>query len=219
MSTRSDESREVLDVSSVLFGQTRRRVLGLLFGHPERSFYLREVVRLTGSALGAVQRELERLWRSGLLTRSVQGRQVYFQANQDAAVFPELQALLVKTAGVVDVLRESLAPLGERIAVAFVFGSAARGRMRADSDVDLFVIGDAPFDTVAPALIPAQERLGRDVNPTVYPPAEFRAKVRARHAFVSNVLREPRLYVIGDDRELEGLGAKRLGDGSSRRHK
>ena len=86
--------------------------------------------------------------------------------------------------------------------------------MRADSDVDLLVIGDAPFDTVAPALISAQERLGRDVNPTVYPPDEFRAKVRARHGFVSNVLREPRLYVIGDEHELEGLGAKRLGDGS-----
>lgn len=212
MGTESEESRGALDPSNVLFGKTRRRVLGLLFGHPERSFYLRQIVRLTGSAQGAVQRELDRLSRAGLLRRTTQGRQVHFQANRDAATFSELWALLLKTAGLVDVLREALAPLGDQIRVAFVFGSAARGELRADSDVDLFVIGDAPFDVVAPALIPSQERLGRDVNPTVYPPAEFSAKVRDGHHFVTSVLRERHLYVIGDSNELEGLGAERLGD-------
>lgn len=212
MRTNSEESKGPLDASNVLFGKTRRRVLGLLFGHPERSFYLRQIVRLTGSAQGAVQQELDRLSRAGLLRRTPQGRQVYFQANREAAVFPELQALLLKTASLVDILREALAPLGDQIRVAFVFGSAARGELRADSDVDLFVVGDAAFDIVAPALIPAQERLGRDVNPTVYPPAEFLAKVGSGHHFVTSVLREERLFVIGDPNELEGLGAERLGD-------
>ena len=212
MRTKLEEPRGAIEPSNVLFGKTRRRVLGLLFGHPERTFYLRQIVRQTGSAQGAVQQELKTLTRAGLLRRTVQGRQVHFQANRDATIFPELQALLLKTAGLVDVLREALAPLGDQIRVAFVFGSAARGELRGDSDIDLFVIGDAAFDLVAPALIPPEERLGRDVNPTVYPSDEFHAKVRDGHNFVTSVLREPRLYVIGDSNELEGLGTERLGD-------
>jgi predicted nucleotidyltransferase len=212
MRTRPKKIRGAIEPSNVLFGKTRRRVLGLLFGHPERTFYLRQIVRQTGSAQGAVQQELEKLTRAGLLLRTVQGRQVHFQANRDAPIFSELQALLLKTAGLVDVLREALAPLQDQIRVAFVFGSAARGELRGDSDIDLFVIGDAPFDVVAPALVISQKRLGRDVNPTVYPPAEFRAKVEDGHHFVTTVLSEPRLFVIGDSNELEGLGTKRLAD-------
>jgi predicted nucleotidyltransferase len=160
--------------------------------------------------VGAVQRELEQLTAAGLLHRTVQGRQVYFQANRGAPIFPELQGLFAKTAGLTDVLREALAPLGEHVLVAFVFGSAARGELRASSDIDLFVVGDAPFQSVVASLAAPQERLGRDVNPTIYPSDEFRAKVRAKHHFLTTVLREPRMFIIGGDDELAGLGAKRL---------
>ena len=212
MSTKAVDPQRTSEPSSVLFGKTRRRVLGLLFGHPEQTYYLRQIVRLTGSAQGAVQQELAKLTRAGLLRRTAQGRTVHFQANRDSPIFPELQTLLLKTAGLVDVIREALAPLEDRIRAAFVFGSAARGELRNESDVDLFVVGDVSFDAVAHALGPAQERLGRDVNPTVYPPAEFRRTVEDRHHFVPNVLREPRLDVIGGSDELEGLGAQRLGN-------
>jgi len=212
MRTKRGRSREAIEPSAVLFGKTRRRVLGLLFGHPDRTLYLRQIVRQTGSAQGAVQQELETLTRAGLLRRTPQGRQVHFQARRDSPVFPELQSLLLKTVGLVDPLREALGPLEGQVLAAFVFGSAARGELRNDSDIDLFVVGDAGFDVVAKALVPAQERLGRDVNPTVYPPAEFRRKVRNGHHFVTSVLREPRLDVIGGSNELEGLGAQRLGD-------
>jgi len=200
------------DAATVLFGSTRRRVLGWLLGHPDEAFYLRQIVRNTGAALGAAQRELEQLTGAGLLLRTVQGRQVYFRANQAAPIFPELQGLFAKTAGLTDLLREALAPLSERVLVAFVFGSAARGELKASSDIDLLVVGDPPFQDVVASLAGAQERLGRDVNPTVYPLAEFRAKVRAKHHFLTTVLREPRMFIIGGDDELAGLGAKRLAD-------
>src|SRR6266851_9205524 len=118
--------------------------------------------------------------------------------------------LLLKTAGVVDVVREALAPLSGRIRAAFVFGSAARGELRSDSDVDVLVVGDVPFPAVADALAGAQTRLGRDVNPTVYPPVEFRKKLRAGHHFLTTVLREPRLFAVGGPDELARLGAERL---------
>lgn len=200
------------DAAALLFGTTRRRVLGWLLGHADEAYYLRQIARHTGTAVGAVQRELEQLTAAGLLHRTVQGRQVYFQANREAPIFPELQGLFAKTAGLTDVLREALAPLGSHVLVAFLFGSAARGELRASSDIDLLVVGDAPFQSVVESLAGAQERLGRDVNPTVYPSDEFRAKVRSKHHFLTTVLREPRMFIIGGDDELVGLGAKRLAD-------
>jgi predicted nucleotidyltransferase len=121
-----------------------------------------------------------------------------------------LQALLSKTTGIVDVVREALAPLADGIRLAFVFGSAARGELRRDSDVDALVVGDASFAAIANALATAQARLGRDVNPTVYPPAEFRKKVHTGHHFLTRVLQAPRLFAVGGPDELARLGAERV---------
>ena len=187
-------------------------MLGWLLSHPDEAFYLRQIVRLTGTSVGAVQRELELLTGAELLHRTVQGRQVYFQANRDSPIFPELHGLFAKTTGLVDILRGGLASLGDRVQVAFVFGSAARSELRAASDIDLLVVGEAMFQDVVSVLTGAQEGLGREINPTVYPPDEFRAKLAANHHFLTNVLKGPRLFVIGGDHELVSLGAKRLGD-------
>ncbi|MCC6741398.1 MAG: nucleotidyltransferase domain-containing protein [Planctomycetia bacterium] len=203
------------DPASALFGATRRRVLGWLFAHPGESFYLREIARRSGAALGAVQRELAALTAAGILERSARGHQVFFSANPVSPIFPELQSLLVKTTGVRDVFLAALAPLADRIRLALLFGSAARGELRPGSDLDLLVVGSVPFADVAAALIPAQERLGRDVNPSVYPESEFRAKLRSRHHFLTSVLAAPFVYVMGGPGELEGLGAKRVGDRAS----
>jgi predicted nucleotidyltransferase len=213
MSTTGRQGPTPRDPGAVLFGQTRRRVLAWLLGHADEAFYLRQIVRQTGAAHGAVQRELNALTSAGILQRTVAGRQVYFQADRASPVFPELRLLLLKTTGAVDVLREALAPLADRIALAFVFGSAVRGDLDNHSDIDLLVVGDAPFAAVVDALNPAQQRLGREVNPTVYPPAEFREKICSGHHFLTSVLREPHQFVIGGSDELGGLGAERLADG------
>jgi DNA-binding transcriptional ArsR family regulator len=120
-----------MDPAALLFGGTRRRVLGWLLGHPDQAYYLRQLVRQTGTAVGAVQRELELLTAAGLVRRTAQGRQVYFQANRESPIFPELRGLFAKTAGLIDRLREGLASLGDRVQIAFVFGSAARGELAA----------------------------------------------------------------------------------------
>lgn len=202
------------DPVALLFGSTRRRVLAWLLGHPDEAYYLRQIARHTGTAVGAAQRELEQLTAAGLARRTVQGRQVYFQANREAAIFSELQSLFAKTAGLADVLRDALTALGGRVRVALIFGSAARGELRASSDIDVLVVGEAGFGEVVQALTAAQERLGRDINPTVYPPNEFQTKLRGRHHFLTAVLREPRIFIIGGEDELGGLGAKRLADGT-----
>jgi predicted nucleotidyltransferase len=212
LTVRTPKAMPALDPGTLLFGATRRRVLGWLLGHPGESYFLRQIARHADTAVGAVQRELELLTAAGILRRTVQGRQVYFQANREAPIFPELKSLFAKTAGLTDVLRDALAVLGSQVLVAFVFGSAARGELRPDSDIDLLVVGEANFQDVVGALASAQERLGRDVNPTVYPSSEFQSKLRARHHFLTTVLKGPKMFIVGGDDELVGLGAKRLAD-------
>jgi predicted nucleotidyltransferase len=155
--------------------------------------------------VGSVQRELANLVEAGIVLRSVQGAQVYFQANSECPVYPELRSLMVKTAGVVDVLREALVPLQERVTTAFVYGSLARGEERSGSDVDLMVLGDASFAEVAAAVKGAQKKLGREINPSVFPVAEFSDKREAGNHFVSTVLAGEKLFIIGNEDELGRL--------------
>lgn len=204
------------DLGATLFGKTRRAVLALTHGHPEESFHLRRIARFAGTGMGVVQRELQQLTATGILTRRVNGRQVYYQADQGCSVFAELRSLVTKTAGVADALRGALAVLGERVSVAFIFGSFARGTQGPDSDVDVLVVGDVAFGEVTDALAPAQERLGREVNPAVYPRRELQQKIRARQHFVTRVLAETKLFLVGSERELAGLAQERVADRARR---
>jgi DNA-binding transcriptional ArsR family regulator len=188
-----------LDPGTVLFGKTRRRVLGLLFGHPDESFYVRDIVRRSGAAQGAIARELDALLGAGLLRRHEDGRNVYYQANKRAPVFPELERLVMKTIALSDAFREAMAPLAGRIEFAVVFGSAAHGQMKSDHAIDLLVIGDVRPAEVAEALAAMKPR--RAVHPKVYPMTEFRTKIR----FLSG----PPLFVIGEPDDFRRRGAPR----------
>ena len=189
-------------------------MLGLLFTHPDESFYVREIVRAAKAGLGSVQRELSVLEQAGIIQRTTRGRQVFYQANRQGPIFEELKGLVLKTTGVAEVLVRALAPVARKIRIAFVYGSMARGKQQRSSDVDLFVIGDITFADVVEVLAPAQRTLGREINPTVYPASEFRHKLSQRHHFITSVLRGPKLFLIGDERELAGLGGTGLDSGT-----
>ncbi len=199
------------ELSAALFGQTRRAILALLYGHSDQSYYLRQLVRSAGLGLGAAQREVKRLSDAGIIRRTVRGNQVFYQANPDCPIFGELKGLMVKTTGVADVLRAALAPLAARLKVAFIYGSVAKLAQRNGSDVDVMVVGEPAFGEVVSALGSAQETLAREINPTVYSPAEFRSKLKAGHHFLTAVVGGEKLFLIGDEHELARLGAKRLG--------
>lgn len=195
---------------SALFGKTRLAVLALLYGHEQEAFYVRQIVRAVALSPGAVQRELMRLTDAGLVARSRQGHQVYYQANRQSPIFPELKAIMLKTAGITDVLSEALAKLASRVQTAFLYGSIVTGTSNGSSDVDVMVIGQVSFAEVVTALRPAQDILRREINPTVYTVQEFRRKAQAKHHFVTSILATPKLFVIGDERELARVAPKRL---------
>ncbi len=188
-----------------LFSETRRSVLAILYRDPNQSFYVRQIIRMIGSGHGSVQRELKQLSEAGILTRSHKGRDVYYQANLNCPIYEELRGLILKTSGLADILRAALSPLDNRIEAAFIYGSFTVGRDTTSSDVDLMVIGDVPFGEVVQALQPAQETLGREINPTVYPPNEFVEKVSDKHNFLNQVLSGKKIFLIGDNNELTQL--------------
>jgi predicted nucleotidyltransferase len=198
-------TRTAISVSSALFGKTRQAVLGLLYMNPDNSYYFRQIVRLTGVAQGGVQRELKQLVEAGLVTFVRRGRQTYYQATRECPVFDELRRLMTKTAGLADILRSALKPLSERIRCAFVFGSYARGGAGNSSDVDVIVIGDVGFCEVSEALMAAQSLLGREVNSAVFPESEFAEKARQGTHFISDVLKNAKIFLVGDDNDLKRL--------------
>jgi predicted nucleotidyltransferase len=188
-----------------LFGKTRRAVLALLFGHTDRSFYTKQILDAVGIGRGTVQRELKSLTEKGLIVREVKGRQVYYQANPECPIFDELRRIVRKSFGVADVIKESLAQARDRIWVSFIFGSIARNTDDIQSDVDVMIVGSLSFGDAVKLLSTAEETLGREVNPVVYSVSEFQQKVREDHHFVTNILEDDKIFVIGDDDELGRL--------------
>ena len=205
----------VRTVGDALFGTTRQAVLQLLFGQSGRRFYQRQIIRTLGLGSGAVQRELEQLAACGILARTVEGRQTYFEANRDCPVFEELRGLVRKTFGAAQVLKDALASLGPEVRLAFIYGSVATGTEKADSDVDLMAVGDrVSLDAVVGALVEAQRELAREVNPTVYRTEEFCRKLSQGQHFLARVVSGPKIFVIGDENELTRLARVRMGQGA-----
>lgn len=190
-------------IADALFNKVQQRVLAMLFGNHGRSFYANELISLAGSGSGAVQRELARLEAAELVTVKRVGNQKHYQANPNSPIFAELQGLILKTSGLVDVVRASLAPLAAQIDAAFVFGSVAKSKDTSKSDIDLMVVTQhLTYGDLFSALEPASNRLGRVVNPTIYSRIEFEKRRREGNAFLKRVLAQPRLWVIGDDSEF-----------------
>jgi predicted nucleotidyltransferase len=190
-------------LADALFAKVRQRVLGMLFGNPRRSFYANELIALARSGTGAVQRELRRLEASSLVTVTRVRNQKHYQANPGSPVFEELRALVLKTVGLADVLRAALAPVSQDIRAAFVYGSIAKGHDTAASDIDLMVIGERlTHAELFAALEQATVQLGRKVAPTIYSSKEWVKRVKQENAFVTHILAQPKLWLIGDERAL-----------------
>jgi predicted nucleotidyltransferase len=193
---------------SGLFGKTRQAVLALLYGRADSSFYTKQMLDAVKIGRGTVQRELKNLTDTGIIIREVQGRQVYYRANARCPIFDELKNIVRKTFGVADVIRQSLATKADKIRVAFIFGSMARSTDDRRSDIDLMVVGKISFGDVVSCLTPAEQKLAREVNPVVYPIAEFKKKVREDHHFVKTVLEDEKIFVIGNEDELRKLAGR-----------
>lgn len=189
-------------ISDVLFSGVQKKVLGLLFGQPDRSFYANEIARL-GTGRGALQRELKQMTSSGLITVTTIGRQKHYQANRASPIFGELRGIVLKTFGLAEVLREALCPLAATIQSAVIYGSVAKGTDTASSDIDLMLVADGlSYSQLFEVLGEPETRLGRKINPTLYTSDEFRRKLDEDNHFVTRVLDQPRIPLLGNEHVL-----------------
>jgi predicted nucleotidyltransferase len=192
------KARRRTSLANALFSSTQQRVLGLLFGHPDRTFFANEIIRGTGAGSGSVQRELSRLVESGLVIVTPVGNQKHYQANRSAPVFHELRAIILKTSGLADPLRAALLPLASRIELALIYGSVAKGADHAGSDIDVLVVaGDLALETLFARLAPVEKQLGRRISPTLYTPEEFRRRRERNNPFLTKVLAGEQIVLIG----------------------
>jgi predicted nucleotidyltransferase len=186
-----------ITIADALFSRTQQRVLAILFGEPGRSFFANEIFVRAGAGRGSVQRELERLLASGLVTVRRQGNQKHYQANPGSPVFAEIRSLVLKTSGLADPIRNALQPIARKVELALIYGSVARNEAHAGSDVDLLIVApDLTLEQLYARLARAEKAIGRVIRPTLYTPEEFR-KRRQNSSFVSKVMAGPVITLIG----------------------
>jgi predicted nucleotidyltransferase len=194
-------------IADALFTRTQQRVLGLLFGQPEREFGVVEIIKLAGAGSGSVQRELERLAQTEIVTTSALGRQKRYRANRGSPIFEELRAIVEKIAGVPAIVRKSLAHLEPPIPFAVLYGSVAKETDRATSDVDVLIVSDDfELEELFEALAPAERRLGRRISPTLYTAEEFVRRRKAKHPFLTKVLDGKHVVLLGGEDAVVAAG-------------
>jgi len=189
----------------LMFGAYRRELLAQLLSRPDEGFHLRELERMTGIPAGSLHRELKALFEAGLLLRERQGNQVRYQANRASPVYEELASIFRKTVGLAGVLSDALSDLSGRIKLAVIFGSLAVGQQKFSSDVDLMIIGDISLLEVVKALASAQGKLGREINPVVMTADRFASQAEKKERFISRVVEEPKIFVIGEANDFTKL--------------
>jgi predicted nucleotidyltransferase/DNA-binding HxlR family transcriptional regulator len=192
-------------LAELLSSKVKAEVFRLLFGLHGQPLHLRELERRSGLAIGTVRQELNRLAKLGLVEPRVDGNRRYYSAREDHPLYPEIRGLVLKTTGLADQLREALKKTTS-VRVAFVFGSVAQARERAHSDIDLLIVGELGLRELIKLLHGIADAVGREINPKVFTPEEFRRRKRIEDPFLSRVLAAPRIIVIGNEDELGSLG-------------
>lgn len=194
-------------LASALFSRVQLRVLGLFLGAPSRTYQVREVIKLVGSGRGAVQRELKKLTAAGILIASTTGARKTYQANLQSPIHDELSSIILKTVGLREPLRKALKKFAPNISLAFVYGSIAKGKDTAKSDIDLMIIGDGmAYSEIYGALQKAEKSLARPINPNLMNLTEWKKKAESKNPFVGKIIQQPKLYIVGTEDELKGIG-------------
>jgi predicted nucleotidyltransferase len=199
-------SRKYITLEEALFSKTLREILALLFTHPDQNFYTNEIIRLVSSGSGAAQRELKKLAEVELIVIHKSGNQKRYQANQNSPIFSELRGIMIKTFGLADLIRNVLTPIVQQIHISFIYGSIAKQEAHAKSDIDLMILSDKlSYADVFPLLENVSIKLQRAINPTIYTPGELAQKLKNGNDFLSRVLKQPKIFLIGNEDELRSL--------------
>ncbi len=201
-------------LETILGSKLRVKVLGWLFTHPDERYFVRQLTSLVKEDSTNVSRELIRLEKTGVLVSTKEGKQKYYQANRKSPIYDELHGLILKTVGVADIIKKALEPRIVDIKLALIFGSVAKRTENRFSDIDLLVVGNITFGEVVDLISTAEGTLNRESNPVVYTLSEFNKRLSENHYFISDILSGDKIFVVGDENELQSLVGKRLVKGT-----
>ncbi|MHB9053921.1 MAG: nucleotidyltransferase domain-containing protein [Thermoleophilia bacterium] len=196
-------------IDQLFTSRARVELLKLFLLNPELDYYLREAASLTDLPLQAIQREVEKLTNAGLLEKTARGNRVYLRANRKSPIFEEMRSIIIKTVGLGDALRQALDVGEDKIRIAFIFGSLARGEDTGLSDIDLIVIGAISGRELASLLSSARKTIGREINQLSLTEDEFKKRLAEKDHFLSDMIRQPKLFLIGDEDVLKEIISQR----------
>lgn len=192
-------------LAEILSSNIRAEIFRNLFGVSQQSLHLREIERRTGFAVGTVQQEIKKLLRLDIITQIKDGNRVYYKANTNHPLYPDIRNLVIKTKGLADLLKDALSS-ETKIKIAFVFGSVARQEEKAISDVDLMVISDIGLRRLTGLLMDVSSKLGREINPHSLTEKEFIKRKKEKDHFLQQVLKSPKIFIVGNEDELSKMG-------------
>lgn len=192
-------------IGDALFTKTQQQIFALLYGRPQKSFYLKEILRMTGMGVATIKNELDSFLSSGILSMTKIGNQHHYQANPDCPIYDELINIVRKTFGIADVIKNACEPIQDQMDLAFIYGSIAKGEETADSDIDLLVISELTFAEVMNNLTEAEQTLTRKINPSIYTKKQIQSKIKQKNSFITRVLKQPKLWVLGAADDIKKL--------------
>ncbi len=194
-------------LGNALFTATQRNVLSLLYSHPKKSFYTKEILRLTGMGVATIKRELDRMVEAGILSFTKIGNQHHYQANPECPIYEELLSIVSKTFGIAEVIKKALLPLDTKISIAFIYGSVAKKSETVSSDIDLLIVSESlAYADLMAVLINAEKSLGRPVNPSIYTIEQIRSKLKENNAFITRVMEQPKIWIKGTENDIRETG-------------
>jgi len=194
-------------LGDALFTVTQQNVLRLLYSHPDKSFYTKEILRLTGMGVATIKRELDRMLEAGILSLTKIGNQHHYQANPDCPIYSELLSIVSKTFGIADVIKEALAPLDSKLSIVFIYGSVAKKSETASSDIDLLVVSESlAYADLMMVLSDAEKNLGRPVNPSIYTADQIKVRLKENNAFISRIMEQPKIWIKGIENDIREFG-------------
>ena len=191
-------------LSEILSSKIRADIFRLLFGVTDTELHMREIERRSGYAIGTIQAELKKLLRLDLVISRRDGNRLYYRANKDHPLYADIKRIVLKTAGLAEVLRSALRQ-DQSIDIAFVFGSIAKGEEKSGSDIDIVVIGGLGLRKLSGLLSGVPEQIGREINPHVFSVKEFKNRIAQKDHFISQVIKEPKIFIIGSENEFEAV--------------
>lgn len=191
-------------LSEILSSKIRAEIFHLLFGIADSELHMREIARRSGHAIGTIQTEFKKLLRLDLVKKRRDGNRLYYRANKDHPLYPDIHSLVIKTIGLTDIFRKVFEGQPD-IQIAFIFGSIAGNSEKASSDVDLMVIGNLSLRQISKMLSGISNQIGREINPHVLSPEEFNKRKSNNDHFIINVIKAPKILIIGNKDDFEAM--------------